>query len=58
MIAHIALALVAACCAYMVLAALSVPGADPRHDARDDAAALVWIFTFVLVLAAERGWYS
>lgn len=54
---QIVLAFFAGVCAYMVLAALSVP-APAANDGRGYAAAIVFFCTFVLVLAAERGWYS
>jgi hypothetical protein len=57
MIGQIALALVASVCSYMVLAALAVP-VPSKNDGRAYAAALVFVCAFVLVLAAERGWYS
>lgn len=58
-VAQVALALVAALCVFTALTVI-VPTARSygERDARRAAAQIAGGCVFVLVLAAERGWYS
>ena len=59
MIVHVVLAFVAAVCATSVVTQIAPrPGSAKAHRDDEGRSALILACVFVLVLAAERGWYS